>query len=693
MRKPKIFLAGEDHVNWAHDEGLRHARRALDGIVEFSSLKECDAVHATWWRPVVAIPRRQLVGKRVIAYTADDVFLRIISEPDHRIARQLIGLWVARNSRESEEFRVLGIRSVEIPLMVDTTVFRPIEKQDDAVVALCEQWKIPQDRYLIGSFQRDTEGRDLCSPKLKKGPDVFGEVVRGLHQRGYPIHVVLTGPRRYWLRKRLDELGVPFTFVGQTVQGDDIHVNTQPRMILNLLYNLVDLYLVSSRDEGAPNCVLEASAAGCKIVSTPVGSAPSILDKACFYRSVPEAVELIAQDIADGRLDKTVAGNLQKIYDRHTPERVAPLFRSIYEGLDDIPQIKEDMARSTRVFISGSRVGRIFKRPWLLTKPRGIGIVVSIWNRYFKPPYGGANQFMKALGNALAQKGIRVIENTFHGADVHILQGNGFKVDLFLKHADRTPVKVIHRLDGPVHLYRGFDRDKDEEVFCLNRRFATASVVQSMWSLEKIGEMGYRPINPVLIYNASDPSIFYKNGRIGFDRNRKTRLITSAWSSNVRKGGVLYKFLDENLDWSRFEYTFVGRTTESFKNINFIPAVGLEKLADLMRQHDIYITASQNDPCSNALVEALSCGLPALYRNDGGHPELVGYGGLPFRDESDVLMQLDRLVENYETFQSLVAPPRMDEVAEKFLTLIREVMGGEWAEKEPLDLIAGQIER
>ena len=31
--------------------------------------------------------------------------------------------------------------------------------------------------FLIGSFQRDTEGKDLISPKLIKGPDIFVELL------------------------------------------------------------------------------------------------------------------------------------------------------------------------------------------------------------------------------------------------------------------------------------------------------------------------------------------------------------------------------------------------------------------------------------------------------------------------------------------------------------------------------------
>ncbi|MCB0080983.1 MAG: hypothetical protein KDE47_08645, partial [Caldilineaceae bacterium] len=78
-------------------------------------------------------------------------------------------------------------------------------------------------------------------------------------------------------------------------------------------------------------------------------------------------------------------------------------------------------------------------------------------------------------------------------------------------------------------------------------------------------------------------------------------------------------------------------------------------------------------PCSNALIEALACGLPALYFDDGGHPELVDQGGLPFRNCEEIPHQLDQLVENYEIFQSLITVATMRDVAQTYLTLLRNV--------------------
>ncbi len=45
---------------------------------------------------------------------------------------------------------------------------------------------------------------------------------------------------------------------------------------------------------------------------------------------------------------------------------------------------------------------------------------------------------------------------------------------------------------------------------------------------------------------------------------------------------------------------------------------------DVYRGADIYITTKHNDPCPNAVIEALACGLPVIYSDSGGVPELVG---------------------------------------------------------------------
>jgi glycosyltransferase involved in cell wall biosynthesis len=211
-------------------------------------------------------------------------------------------------------------------------------------------------------------------------------------------------------------------------------------------------------------------------------------------------------------------------------------------------------------------------------------------------------------------------------------------------------------------------------VFELNARLAAATIIQSSWCFRRVLEMGFKPVRPMIITNGVDGEIFHSRGRAPFDPNRKIRLISASWSDNPRKGGPVYKWLDEHLDWNRFEYTFVGQTQERFTRIKHVPAVPSEELADLLRQHDIYITASERDPCSNSLVEALACRLPAVYLNDGGHPEIVGLGGLPFEKREEIPAQLERIITHYHQFQSVICIQTIDEIAKTYLNVIKQML-------------------
>ena len=709
MSKPRVHLTGGDGMNWALDNDLNLTKRALEGIAEISSIGECSVIHSVWWQSLLRISSPLRVGKRIICHVSGEPF-RYLALPEFSGAVQDVGLWVAQTEQAYQELLSIGLTSVLIPYTVDTGVFRPLDAEDPVLIETRRKWRIPADRYLIGNFHRDPEGDDLRSPKLVKGPDIFVEIVRKLAQT-YQVHVLLAGPRRHWMRRRLEEERIPYTFVGKAVKGqDDVYVNVLPHSTLNVLYNLLDLYLVSSRSEGGPRSILEAAAAQCKVVSTPVGLALDLLEAECVYSAAVEAVDVISRDIRESCLQDTVPVHYDRVMQRHRPEKVVPLFQSLYENVEQIPvaevsssrEQSTDMGEIRQAYLTmlGQRLSSsqasLLRRIWRLhprsavrkgrkyvgnLRSRLLGqhddeLTVCLWHEFAKPPYGGGNQFMLALRKALMRLGVKVVENTLHpDIDVYLLNAIHFDVDRFLRFSERRKPSVVHRIDGPIHLVRGHDRQLDEMTFRINAQFADYTVIQSAWTYQRIVETGYQPVNPVITHNAVDSSIFYSQGRIPFDRQRKIRLISSSWSGNPRKGGAIYKWIEKHLDWDRFEYTFVGHASEEFDRIRHLAPVPSDELAGLLRDHDIYITASQNDPCSNALVEALACGLPALYLNDGGHPELVGYGGLPFGHVDEILPQLDVLIENYETFQNLIVVPSMESVAGKYLALLRAAHG------------------
>lgn len=233
---------------------------------------------------------------------------------------------------------------------------------------------------------------------------------------------------------------------------------------------------------------------------------------------------------------------------------------------------------------------------------------------------------------------------------------------------------MVHRIDGPITLYRGTDLALDQEVFDLNARHARATVLQSRWSRDRIDALGFKPVNPTVVTNAVDPTIFHPGGRAPFRPDRKIRLLSMSWSPNARKGGAVYKWLDENLDFDRYDYTFLGTLPVPARNIKVLPAVPSEKVAAALRQSDVYITAGQNECCSNALLEALACGCPAVYLNSGANSELVQGAGLPFTRAEEVPERLAQVVADHAGFQDRIRVETLASVTAKYLRVCRGAM-------------------
>ena len=151
-----------------------------------------------------------------------------------------------------------------IPLGINTDRFYKFNH--DEVIKTKEELSIPKDSIIIGSFQKDGNGwKEGNSPKLIKGPDIFCDVIEGLSGK-YKIFVLLTGPARGYVKNRLKKNGIPY-----------FHIYLKSIDNLALYYNLLDLYIVTSRIEGGPKSILESMACGVPVVSTRVGMAMDVI--------------------------------------------------------------------------------------------------------------------------------------------------------------------------------------------------------------------------------------------------------------------------------------------------------------------------------------------------------------------------------------------------------------------------------
>ena len=298
---------------------------------------------------------------------------------------------------------------------------------------------------------------------------------------------------------------------------------------------------------------------------------------------------------------------------------------------------------------------------------------VAIFHAHAPPPSGGGNQFLRALEGELRRRGLTVEENRISGG-THACLFNSFNFDLArLRRFVRDDVRLVHRVDGPIGTYRGYDDGTDARIAAMNAELAQATVCQSRFSLDAHRRLGIALADPVVITNAPDPAIFHPPDAAGAARRtpaagRRRELVRQPAEGHRRPAGPRR---DRRPGAVRADLrrSSIGRRSPGWRVSG---SLGLGASSqELLRGMDCYVAASIDDPCSNALLEALACGLPALFRRSGGHPELVGEGGVGFDGPDDAAAALDRLAAELDERRDAIVVPALGEVADAYLEVLR----------------------
>jgi len=279
-------------------------------------------------------------------------------------------------------------------------------------------------------------------------------------------------------------------------------------------------------------------------------------------------------------------------------------------------------------------------------------------------PWGGGNKFLKSFKSYFEAKGAKITDKLEENTDIIFLFNPRRKIGTFdyrdaKRYKRRFPeTKIIFRINDNDRTGRNYKGDRLRLKTC---KISDGVVFISEWLCDYFIEKGFDTKTcHAVIRNGSDKNIFNTDGYIPWRKGEPMKIVTHHWSDNCMKGADVYQHFDELLEdpWMRshFEFTYIGRIPRvpseiHFKHTHCIPPLDGIELARELKKHHVYLTASQWEACGMHQLEGACCGLPVLFRDEGGGivETCQGYG-IQF-SKSTFVISLFKMLEKYHQFQ------------------------------------------
>jgi len=248
-----------------------------------------DVVHThDLYTNIFAAPWARLAGCRLIVSRRWlDSSPRAGLLPPNRLSCRLAHRVVVNSAliaqRLVEREHVPASRVVELPNFLGESAFQRLAAP--AREARRQSWGVPAGAFVIGMVARLAPVKNHAM------------ALRALQRLEDDVHLVLIGggPSRRALEELAAELRIEARvhFIGELLSSENLH-------------QFFDLSVLCSHSEGFPNALIEALAAGCPVVATPVGGVPELISERQTGLLVPvdrpdalaAAVQELRQDAA-----------------------------------------------------------------------------------------------------------------------------------------------------------------------------------------------------------------------------------------------------------------------------------------------------------------------------------------------------------------------------------------------------------
>ncbi len=208
----------------------------------------------------------------------------------------------------------------------------------------------------------------------------------------------------------------------------------------------------------------------------------------------------------------------------------------------------------------------------------------------------------------------------------------------------RPHVRVVQRVDGSGRDYGRVD-DADDRQARVNM-LADLTIFQSNYSkyitTKKLKVI--RQDGPI-IYNPVDLQMFHPDETLLVAR-KKPSVCNVSYSLNPKKGTAQIGSLGQQYRDIRFVLCGRYPAMPDLPNVQQLGYLNRSELAKVMRSCHVLLHLAEKEACPNVVLEALASGLPVLFKDSGGTPELVGKCGAPVTPDS-FGRQLEMVMKNY----------------------------------------------
>lgn len=316
-------------------------------------------------------------------------------------------------------------------------------------------------------------------------------------------------------------------------------------------------------------------------------------------------------------------------------------------------------------------------------------MLISINSKFIDGPYGGGMQFANFMKQFLEEANHTVINNLDKKNIDIILHVNPFP---FLMNSSAFSFldAYAYKLKNPetIIIQRINECDERKGTNYMNKlqiatsKYSDFIVFIASWLHPLYEESGLEINNNFkVILNGADKKVFNTENKSKYIENEKLKIVTHHWGAGLLKGHDIYQKLDKLLENNEinkyFEFTFIGNVPKELKynNTRIVNPLYGKELAEELKKHHIYLTASRNEPAGMHHIEGALCGLPLLYINSGALPEYCNNFGICF-SENNFEEKLNQMKLEFQFYESEMIKYKntASKMAEEYLKLFHELI-------------------